>query len=70
MSEAPVQIDDRELRLRGILALNETLGPVAALRFLSLIRRDPTDYVELSRQLFAGQTVDQIYARAASEWKE
>ena len=47
-------MDDAEVRVRGIEALNKTLGPVVALRFLSLLHREPTDYVEISRRLYEG----------------
>ena len=55
-----VVMDDAEVRVRGIEALNKTLGPVVALRFLSLLHREPTDYVEISRRLYEGQTIDDI----------
>jgi hypothetical protein len=63
MNEEPI-IDDAELRLRGIEALNAALGPALALRFLSLMHREPTDYVEVSRRLYHEQTIDQIFDRA------
>ena len=63
-------LDDSEIRVRGIEALNKTLGPAAALRFLSLVHRQPTDYVEISRRLYEGQTVEDIFARAKEQWQE
>jgi predicted HicB family RNase H-like nuclease len=39
-----------------------------ALRFLSLLHREPTDYVTISRQLYEGQTVDDIFERAKENW--
>jgi hypothetical protein len=62
-------LTDNELRLNGIEALNRALGPSAALRFLSLIHREPTDYVKVSRRLYAGQTVDEIFDRADQAWR-
>ena len=62
-------LDDVEIRANGILALNQTLGPTAALRFLTLLCREPTDYVALSRRLYEGQTVDDIFDRARKTWK-
>ena len=56
--------DDDKLPIKRIEALNEPLGPVAALRFLAMDRRDPTDYVEISRKLYQGQTIDEIFERA------
>jgi len=62
-------MDDVEIRIKGIEALNQALGPSAALRFLTLLHREPTDYVEISRRLYAGQTVDEIFERAKKHWK-
>jgi len=62
-------IDDTQIRITGIEALNKALGPAAALRFLTLLRREPTDYVEISRRLYRRQTVDEIFHRAKRQWK-
>lgn len=63
-------MDDTELRMVGVEALNKTLGPAGALRFLTLLHREPTDYVEISRRLYEGQTIDEIFQRARAHWKE
>lgn len=63
-------MDDTEIRVSGIEALNKALGPAAALRFLTLLHREPTDYVEISRRLYEGQTMDEIFERAKKHWKE
>ena len=63
-----VMLSDTELRIRGIEILNESLGIAAALRFLSLLHREPTDYVAISRRLYAGQTIDDIFERARQNW--
>lgn len=63
-------MDDAEIKLKGIEALNKTLGPSAALRFLALRHRESTDHVQISRRLFKGQTIDQIFKRAKEHWKE
>jgi hypothetical protein len=63
-------MDDTAVRVRGIEALNKTLGPSAALRFLTLLHREPTDYVEISRRLYEGQSIDEIFARAIERWEE
>ena len=62
-------MDDTEIRLRGIEALNKALGPAAALRFLTLLQGEPTDYVEISRRLYEGQTIDEIFDRAKKQWR-
>ena len=59
---------DTEVRVSGIEALNRALGPCGAFRFLAMIHRDPTDYVEISRRLYQGQTVDEIFDRAKGQW--
>ena len=61
-------ITDHALWVRGIEALNRELGAAGALRFLTLLHREPTDSVEVSRRLYAGQTVDEIFDRAKAEW--
>ena len=61
-------MDDAEIRVTGIEALNKALGPAAALRFLTLLHRDATDYVEISQRLYEGQSVDEIYERARKHW--
>ncbi len=63
-------IPDTEIRIRGIEALNQALGPAAALRFLTLLHHEATDYVEVSRRLYAEQTIDDIFARAHKQWEE
>jgi len=62
-------MDDSEIKFRGIEALNKTLGPAAALRFLTMLHREPTDYVEISRKLYEGQSIEEIVERAREEWK-
>jgi len=63
-------MNDAEIKLKGIEALNKTLGPSAALRFLTLLHREATDYVEISRRLYKGQTIHEIFKRAKEHWKE
>ena len=63
-------MDDTEIRISGIEALNKALGPGNALRFLALLHREPTDYVEVSRRLYEGQTIEEIFERAQKHWKE
>jgi len=62
-------IDDSKIRVEGIEALNDALGCAKALRFLSLIHREPTDYVEISGRLYEGQSVQEIFERGKSQWK-
>lgn len=64
------RLDDMEIRLRGIEALNKALGPAAALKFLSLYTREHTDYVKISKRMYKDQTVEDIFQRAKNAWKE
>ena len=68
--ERAKKMDDSEIRISGIEALNEALGPASALRFLTLLHREPTDYVKISRRLYKGQTTEQIFTRAKKRWKD
>jgi len=62
-------MDDTEIRIKGIETLNKALGPSQALRFLTLLHRELTDYVKISRRLYKGQTIDEIFERAKKHWK-
>lgn len=68
-SKANLRLSDTEIRVQGIAALNKVLGTSATLRFLTLLHREPTDYVEVSQQLYEGQTVDEIFIRAKKQWR-
>ncbi|MDD2710464.1 MAG: hypothetical protein PHV34_20995 [Verrucomicrobiae bacterium] len=70
MKKATVCPSDVDLKLNGIEALNKSLGPSGAMRFLSLLQREPTDYVAISRRLYRNQTVDGIFSRARSGVKK
>ncbi|MCJ7484478.1 MAG: hypothetical protein MUO31_16130 [Thermodesulfovibrionales bacterium] len=63
-------MDDTAIKVKGIEALNKSLGTTAALRFLTLLHREPTDYVEISERLYDKQTIDEIFKRAKKHWKE
>lgn len=64
MTDRAKAMDEAELRVLGIEALNKALGPAEALRFLALFHHEPTDYVEISKKLYEGQTVEEIFKRA------
>ncbi|MCK9407447.1 MAG: hypothetical protein M0Q47_13700 [Methanothrix sp.] len=61
------EMDDAEIRARGLDALYKALGPARAHKFLSMFRREPTDYVEISRRLYEGQSIEEIFDRAKKE---
>ena len=69
MTERGKTMDEAELRVLGIEALNKALGPAEAFRFLALFHCEPTDYVEISRRLYEGQTAKDIFERAKKQWK-
>ncbi len=68
--EKPDRIRDREVMAVGLDALNVALGSVNTLRFLALLHREPTDYVEISQRLYNGQAIEEIFERAKRHWKE
>ena len=51
---------DTEVRIRGLRVLVETLGPVDAERFITLILREPFDYTQWQRHLWAEKSVDEL----------
>ena len=51
---------DTEVRIRGLRALVETLGPVDAERFIALILREPFDYTQWQQGLWSDQSVDAL----------
>ena len=63
-------LEDCAVKVNGILALNNALGHIGALRFISLIHKVPTDYVDISRRLYEKQTVSDIFERAKKRWKQ
>lgn len=54
------QLTEEELRRQAVQALSERLGPVEALRFLSLISREPFDYQQWRKEYFAHYSVDEL----------
>lgn len=62
--------NDTTLRLKGIEALNNKLGATGALRFLTLLHRESTDYVNISKRLYKGQSIEDIFDRAKKNWKK
>ncbi|MFH1761434.1 MAG: hypothetical protein ABIA63_10085 [bacterium] len=62
-------MNDTEIKVNGINALNKTLGPSGAFKFLTLLNRDITDSVKISRELYKNQSIDAIFTRAKKSWK-
>jgi hypothetical protein len=59
---------DTEVRIRGLRALVDALGPVEAERFITLMLREPFDYTSWQKQLWAEKSVDEI-SKAATQWR-
>ena len=55
---------DREIRLKGFKALSNALGPVDAERFIALILKEPFDYTEWQKDLFADTSVEDFSTAA------
>jgi hypothetical protein len=51
---------DTDVRIRGLRALVEALGPVEAERFIALILREPFDYTQWQRHLWTDKSVDDV----------
>jgi regulator of PEP synthase PpsR (kinase-PPPase family) len=69
MTKKAKTIDDAELRLIGIDALNKALGPVKTLRLLALFHHEPADYVQISRRLYENQSTEEIFQRTKWQWR-
>jgi hypothetical protein len=61
---------DTDVKIKGIEALNNALGIAGALKFLMLLHREPTNYVEISQHLYQNQSIDEIFTRASTGWVE
>ena len=60
---------DTEIRIKGLKALSDALGPVEAERFVSLLLREPFEYTKWRRELWADKTVEEI-SKAAMEHRK
>jgi hypothetical protein len=52
-------MSDADIKINGIEALNKALGASQALKFLAMLSREPTDYIQISNQLYEGQTIEE-----------
>ncbi len=57
-------ITETEIKLRGVRALSDALGPVGAERFIGLILREPFDYTVWRKDLFKDKTIEEISEEA------
>ncbi len=51
---------DTEIRIRGMRALIEALGPVDSTRFVSLALREPFDYQKWRTEEFENESLDSL----------
>jgi hypothetical protein len=62
------QMNDSDLKIAGIEALNKALGASSAYKFLTLLNREPTDYIRISKKLYENQSIDEIVERSKKNW--
>jgi len=62
-------MNDTQLRVKAIALLKKELGMATTLRFLALMNQNETDYVEISRQIYEEQQLDEIFTRTKQNWK-
>ncbi len=58
---------DDQVRQNGLAALEGKLGPVDALRFLALVRREPFDYQAWREKTLGGMTVEELFRGMESQ---
>lgn len=60
---------DTEIKLKGVKTLIKALGIVEAERFIALMSREPFDYTEWQRNLWANESIQEI-SHKAMEYKK
>jgi len=60
----PDPLEDEALYIKGLAVLEDHLGPVQALRFLTLISRQPFNYQGGREQHFGKMSLAEILAQA------
>jgi hypothetical protein len=60
---------DTELKIKGFNTLVDTLGEVEAVRFISIILREPLDYTQWQKNLWENRSVEDI-SKAAMEQRK
>lgn len=59
----PKTLTDEQLRRSALAVLERELGPVEALRFLALIRREPFDYQAWRDTQFGELSLEDLFRR-------
>jgi hypothetical protein len=57
-------ITDTEVKQKGLGPLLEALGEVDAERFITLLNREPFDYIIWQRNIFENMDVNQLSSKA------
>jgi hypothetical protein len=57
------RLTEDQLRHTALTLLDKELGPVEALRFQTMVRREPFDYQAWRDERFAGLTVEDLFRR-------
>ena len=65
-----MMLTDTLLKCRGMEVLGENLGIVEAERFIALMNREPFDYTEWQRNLYADMPLEELVERADKFQKE
>ncbi len=69
MTDSTPTMNDAQLRVKALATLKKELGMATTLRFLALINQNSTNHVEVSRQIYEEQQLDEIFSRAKQNWK-
>ncbi|MBW4690272.1 MAG: hypothetical protein KME27_00735 [Lyngbya sp. HA4199-MV5] len=69
MNNTPALPTSQDVHREAISVLIEQLGITKAAIFLGETRWQPTDYLQLKQQLFAGETVSSLYEKVI-HWRE
>jgi hypothetical protein len=64
------RMSDTDIQINGIEALNKALGVSQAFKFLAMLSKQPTDYIQISNRLYEGQSIEEIFERAKVNWKK
>ena len=57
-------LTDTEIKRKGVRILIEKLGDVDAEKFISLINKEPFDYIQWQSTLWIDQTIEQVSEKA------
>lgn len=58
------QLSDNAVYSRGIVALEDKLGPVETFRFLAMVSRQNLDYQQWRMERFGDKSLDEIFSEA------